>query len=262
MELKDIVLPSEEEIKQNLGLGKDLRKNNPYGFLIALYPLKERKNGALQWLVYNTDTKNTFVARADKIVSGVVTGKTRSQTISENNTKKAKDLSNQRFGKLVALEPTDQRDGGRCVIWKCKCDCGNIHYTGSRNLIQGKTQSCGCLTQSHGELKIEQLLNANNIEYKKEFAIKIDNKWYRFDFAILKNNNLQYFIEFDGEQHFKDNSHFLWSSKEHLEDIQKRDSIKNNYCKQNNISLIRIPYSHKNIVIEDLLLNNSTYLYI
>ena len=97
MELKDIVLPSEEEIKQNLGLGKDLRKNNPYGFLIALCPLKERKNGSLQWLVYNTDTKNTFVARADKIVSGTITGKTRSQIISENNAKKAKDLS----GRLI-----------------------------------------------------------------------------------------------------------------------------------------------------------------
>ena len=57
MEWKDIIIPSEEEIKQNLGLGKDLRKNNPYGFLIALYPLKERKNGALQWFVYNTNTK-------------------------------------------------------------------------------------------------------------------------------------------------------------------------------------------------------------
>lgn len=90
MELEDIVLPSEEEIKQNLGLGKDLRKNNPYGFLIALYPLKERKNGALQWFVYNTNTKNTFIARADRIVLGNATGKTKSEIILENNAKKLK----------------------------------------------------------------------------------------------------------------------------------------------------------------------------
>ena len=73
---------------------------------------------------------------------------------------------------------------------------------------------------------------------------------------------MQWFIKFDGEQHFKDNSHFLWNSTDNLEDIQKRDNIKNNYCKQNGLSLIRIPYTHKNIKLEDLILSSSTYLYI
>ena len=52
------------------------------------------------------------------------------------------------------------------------------------------------------------------------------------------------------------------NSTDSLEYIQKRDNIKNNYCKQNNLSLIRIPYIHKNIKLEDLILSSSTYLYI
>ena len=71
---------------------------------------------------------------------------------------------------------------------------------------------------------------------------------------------IQSFIEFDGEQHFKDNSHFLWHSKDTLEDIQKRNNIKNNYCKQNDLFLIRIPYTHKSIKLEDLLLETSKFI--
>ena len=55
------------------------------------------------------------------------------------------DLSGVRYGRLVAVEPTDQRDGHKCVIWKCLCDCGNISYKSSRYLKSGRTQSCGCL---------------------------------------------------------------------------------------------------------------------
>lgn len=54
-----------------------------------------------------------------------------------------KDLTGMRFGKLVVLEETDQRKYGR-VVWKCRCDCGNITYAFSTQLISGKRTSCGC----------------------------------------------------------------------------------------------------------------------
>lgn len=73
----------------------------------------------------------------------------------------------------------------------------------------------------------------------------------RFDFYV----NEQYLIEYDGEQHFIDSFYGT------LNKIQQRDKIKNSYCKQNNIPLIRIPYTHKeNIVIEDLLLETSEFI--
>ena len=62
-----------------------------------------------------------------------------------------RDLKNEQFGRLKALEETEQRDSAGNVIWKCLCDCGNkkFVYVPSRNLISGNTQSCGCLTKEN-----------------------------------------------------------------------------------------------------------------
>ena len=68
-----------------------------------------------------------------------------------------------------------------------------------------------------------------------------NNKPYRFDFAIFKNNQLAFLIEFDGRQHYE-GPEGKWKQNSSLEDIQKRDNIKNEYCKKHNIILKRIPY--------------------
>lgn len=49
------------------------------------------------------------------------------------------DLTSQRFGRLVALEPTDKRSG-LSVVWRCRCDCGNVCEVASGNLRSGRTQ--------------------------------------------------------------------------------------------------------------------------
>ena len=56
-----------------------------------------------------------------------------------------KDVSGQRFGRLVAVRPTEKRGTGGMVVWECKCDCGNTHYAEVGRLIDGGVQSCGCL---------------------------------------------------------------------------------------------------------------------
>lgn len=54
-----------------------------------------------------------------------------------------KDLRGQRFGRLVAICPTEQRKRG-AVVWECKCDCGNTSYVVGSKLTCGGTKSCGC----------------------------------------------------------------------------------------------------------------------
>ena len=54
------------------------------------------------------------------------------------------DIAGQRFGKLVAIRPTDKRDKWSNVLWECQCDCGNIYYTPASGLRKGNTKSCGC----------------------------------------------------------------------------------------------------------------------
>ena len=53
------------------------------------------------------------------------------------------NLSGQRFGRLVAIEPTEQRISKR-VVWRCQCDCGNVAFVTSSHLRSGHTTSCGC----------------------------------------------------------------------------------------------------------------------
>lgn len=38
---------------------------------------------------------------------------------------KALDITNQRFGKLVAIKKIPSRSGN--TYWLCKCDCGEFH---------------------------------------------------------------------------------------------------------------------------------------
>lgn len=56
-----------------------------------------------------------------------------------------KDLTGMRFGRLVCLEPTEQRLYGGSVVWKCHCDCGNECLAASGQLTKGYKKSCGCL---------------------------------------------------------------------------------------------------------------------
>lgn len=56
---------------------------------------------------------------------------------------KATDLTNQRFGRLVAVAATDMRASHR-VVWRCLCDCGNEAFAQSAHLVDGRRVSCGC----------------------------------------------------------------------------------------------------------------------
>lgn len=64
---------------------------------------------------------------------------------------KLKDITGQRFGRLVAVKP--HRDSNGNWKWECKCDCGNTTYVSSGLLKSGNTKSCGCL---HREMLLER----------------------------------------------------------------------------------------------------------
>ena len=59
------------------------------------------------------------------------------------NNKNIKDLTGQRFGRLVVvgLHPTETRK----TYWVCQCDCGNVKIVRSDSLQCGAIRSCGCL---------------------------------------------------------------------------------------------------------------------
>ena len=54
-----------------------------------------------------------------------------------------RDLTGQRFGKLVVIEEHGiNKQGNYC--WTCECDCGNTTIVSSTNLLRNHTKSCGC----------------------------------------------------------------------------------------------------------------------
>ena len=56
-----------------------------------------------------------------------------------------KDITGQRFGRLVALHPTRVPDDTRSSYnWMCRCDCGTEVEVNVKDLVSGGTVSCGC----------------------------------------------------------------------------------------------------------------------
>lgn len=169
------------------------------------------------------------------------------------------NLIGQKFGHLTVIARAGS-DGRGEARWECECDCidhPHIIVLGS-NLRNGHTQSCGCERRSHGELAVEKILRDNNISFVQEYpAFKFGSGAYaKFDFYV----NNQYFIEYDGETHYQSNLHG-WHNAEHLKAQQERDIIKNQWCKDNNIPLIRIPYTHlKDLTLADLQLETSQFI--
>ena len=194
---------------------------------------------------YREEQKLIGIKKSDKV-------KKHCQEMAKNN---KQNLIGQKFGKLIVIDSTDISKN-KSPVWKCKCECGNITYVTSNCLCKGDTKSCGCL-KSYGEEKIGKILLENNIPFEKEkqfdTCIFSTNKKARFDFFVQE----KYIIEFDGKQHFTENDFFEQS----LSQIQQYDNIKNLWCKNNNIPLIRIPYTHLDkITIKDLKLETTNFL--
>ena len=172
------------------------------------------------------------------------------------------DLTGQIFGKLKVIK----RASSQCnhATWYCKCNCGNpdLIEVAANHLKSGAIKSCGCISNSYGEDKIQELLSQNNIPYIREKIFENcimsqakTAKPCRFDFYV----NNQYVIEFDGIQHFEPIEYF--GGEEGYKKRKISDVFKSEYCKEHNIPLIRIPYTHLNeLCLEDLLLETSQFI--
>jgi len=116
-------------------------------------------------------------------------------------------------------------------------------------------QGSGCPKCNHssGEKIVQTILKKMGIDYttQKTFYGCVNDKTGKllpFDMYVSEFHTC---IEFDGHHHFI--SIKGWGGDENLKDVQYRDNIKNLYCKENDINLIRIPYTMNRIEMVDLL---------
>jgi hypothetical protein len=129
--------------------------------------------------------------------------------------------------------------------------------------IGSRANGTGCpiCKESKGEKLITKYLSENNIKYERQFTFetcRYKNK-LPFDFGVFVRNVL-YLIEFQGRQHYEEGvfGSKIDDAKTILRTVKKRDKIKYNFCKKNNIPLIVIPYWEKDDIsnlLNDFLFN-------
>lgn len=121
------------------------------------------------------------------------------------------------------------------MIFKCLI-CKKTWEARTNHVMHGDSGCPHCKT-SKGERRVEQYLKENNIEYNKQYKFKDckDIRCLPFDFYLPNHNTC---IEYDGEQYVKPAF-----GEDSFYKTLLHDAMKNNYCKWNNINLIRIPYT-------------------
>lgn len=192
-------------------------------------------------------TKLTSITGKKSIKScGCLTRKkSRERLIEWNKNKSARHLENQISGDWIFIKPSGRISKNGTKYWYCQCKNNPKHTNEILSSNFGRTLACmKCHPNySHGEKKIAEILDAANIKYIQQYQFEkcINPKTQRkllFDFYLPDYNCC---IEYDGKQHYSYNGKG-WNTKENTEKTQYRDSLKDNYCKENNIRLIRIPY--------------------
>lgn len=129
------------------------------------------------------------------------------------------------------------------ILHKC-LRCGNEWMSTPNNILA--KNGCPSCSSSMGEVRVREWLDGHNIRYEiqKRFDDCRDKKPLPFDFYLPDHNIC---IEYDGQQHFNPYAFHKDGAKEAEErfEITKiHDRIKNEYCKNKGIRLIRIPYNN------------------
>lgn len=156
------------------------------------------------------------------------------------------------------IEPTGEyvlsSQGRKQFLWVIQCKkCKRKYIAIPSQIISDKRRRgnnpCLCYNRKNnnkGVILIEQLLCQHQIDFIKEYSfsdcVSDKHTLMRFDFYLPKYNCC---IEYDGEQHYRVVPIFKGNFGDAEQNflLQKHyDDIKNNYCLQKGITLIRIPY--------------------
>ena len=233
---------------------------NKYGKLTVLKKDEERKTKSGSYWICQCECGNVKSVKSSSLRRGEIQscGCLRKEAAQKAREKRIIDLTGQRFGYLTVLERDDeeQKKHSGAVYWKCICDCGTIKSIRGSNLTkkdENRTISCGCFHRSLGETEIYNLLEQNKINFIEQYRFPDFSK-KSYDFAIInEQSQIIRLIEFDGEQHYKESFSLSWES---LETIQKRDVEKNQYAKDHNIPLVRIPYWERDKITLDMIMGD------
>lgn len=222
---------------KTISCGCTLRKDltgKKFGRLTPLYVLDERRGIKVVWHC-KCDCGNEKNITSGDLLSG--------KTISCGcyNSEKARqkrfvDMVGERYGKLLVVSLSEKVDKYNRRYWNCICDCGLSKVAREGSLRSGALISCGCV-KSKAEMIFKKILIKNNIEFipQKTFDGCVYEGQLRYDFYIVEMNLC---VELDGGQHKHPVKKF--GAEEGFRKTKIRDKIKNDYCAEHGIELLRV----------------------
>lgn len=122
--------------------------------------------------------------------------------------------------------------------------CNTIYEVAPAKFLYGNR--CPVCNESKGEQRIRNYLNGNNIKFSKEYEfvdlIGLGGGYLKYDFAIFYKEFSKplILIEYQGIQHYELIG--KWISEQQFNKQKLHDQMKRDYCINNNIKLLEIPY--------------------
>lgn len=206
-----------------------------YGMLTIKSLLHNYNNTRITYVVCDCECGNRDVITR---LNGLRSGNTKSCGCIHSPS-----LLNKKFGMLTVVSEEQSNSSQR--RWLCKCDCGATITLTSYQITSGHTKSCGCLRSdavSYFEHLVRGYLSNIDINFNAEYSFAnctgVTGYPLRFDFYLPDINLV---IECDGIQHFRPVKYF--GGLQRFDRQRANDQIKNTYCEENNIHLLRIPYT-------------------
>lgn len=153
--------------------------------------------------------------------------------------------ANKKYGDLFTYNMDEYKNNDTPISITCRIHKYTFKTTPD-TVIRGNG-GCPICAMSSGEYEIFAWLRKHGIENIPQYHIcnentNLDLNCLVVDFYIPSRN---LFIEFNGEQHYKEINYFKRDKDWSLEKQQLRDQTLRDYCKQHNIRLLEIKYDQQ-----------------
>lgn len=82
------------------------------------------------------------------------------------------DLTGRKFNRLSVVKDSGQRTVSQKILWECLCDCGAVTLVVGANLLNGNTQSCGCLQKEGARKRLLTHGRSGTYEYERGIILQ------------------------------------------------------------------------------------------
>lgn len=130
-------------VREGVALSKIDLTGHSFGKLTVLYEV-EPINYTRYWLCRCDCGNEKKVAQGN-----LKRGLSRSCGCNRTGNGHVIDLKGRIFGRLTAIKCVGSAN--RSALWECQCLCGAITHVRSRDLLNNKTASCGCLKRENAK---------------------------------------------------------------------------------------------------------------